>query len=637
MSDTSAGAVGASEALIEKRIRYVYTQAQKEIDAKLAEFAQAHAAKDARYRALVAAGKMDKADYDAWLRGQVFQSEQWKRMRDQVTNTLYQADVAAQKIVNGERGNIFMQSANHTLYDLEHDTGLSFGFELYDQNAVAKIMRDNPTLLPMREVDEEKDQKWYSGRIAASVAQGIVQGDGIGQIATRIGQYTGEQSRNAMLRNARTSVTSAHSAGKLDAMHEMQDKGISVMKRWVATLDDKTRDAHADLDGQEQKIDDNFHVMVDGQELEIERPGDPNAEPCLVYNCRCMLFTIFKDIPVSYTRRDMDGEMIKDMTYREWEAAHVKQEEAQPEAVELMGVDKIKDMIARHVGDWALADVQEVGEEVSQEIARRSAELGAKQDAINAEIEALRQQKRELLDRLDELSWKTIGSDDKASKAEREELADKIDALSNEIRDKTRELRQYLHVREDAFREIIGEIRSVGGVTADNVDSYGDFTAYRYHAVDTRKAAIDAFNAYPTSWLTQSAQDAIELQPHWTTTRAYYSPAYGEIRFRGRLSTDVHEMAHRMEQVIPGLKEIEREFYEKRTAGEKLTWLGPGYDRDEKARFDQFIEPYMGKDYGGTSYELFSMGSQYAQTNYSKLAQDHDMETWVIGVYAALP
>ena len=96
-------------------------------------------------------------------------------------------------------------------------------------------------------------------------------------------------------------------------------------------------------------------------------------------------------------------------------------------------------------------------------------------------------------------------------------------------------------------------------------------------------------------------------------------------------------MAHRMEQVIPGLKEIEREFYEKRTAGEKLTWLGPGYDRDEKARFDQFIEPYMGKDYGGTSYELFSMGSQYAQTNYSKLAQDHDMETWVIGVYAALP
>lgn len=635
MSDTSAGAVGASEALIEKRIRYVYTQAQKEIDAKLAEFAQAHAAKDARYRALVAAGKMDKADYDAWLRGQVFQSEQWKRMRDQVTNTLYQADVAAQKIVNGERGNIFMQSANHTLYDLEHDTGLSFGFELYDQNAVAKIMRDNPTLLPMREVDEEKDQKWYSGRIAASVAQGIVQGDGIGQIATRIGQYTGEQSRNAMLRNARTSVTSAHSAGKLDAMHEMQDKGISVMKRWVATLDDKTRDAHADLDGQEQKIDDNFHVMVDGQELEIERPGDPNAEPCLVYNCRCMLFTIFKDIPVSYTRRDMDGEMIKDMTYREWEAAHVKQEEAQPEAVELMGVDKIKDMIARHVGDWALADVQEVGEEVSQEIARRVDRTVDKKIAISSEIDALKEQKRKLAERYDELTFEII-SGDRTHRAEWEQVADQIDALNNEIVAKMHELNT-AYSSETAFREVIGEIRSIGGVTADNVDNYGDFTTYLYHVKDTRTAAINAFNVYPTSWLAQSAQYGKTLQPHWTTGRAYYSFGTAEIRFTSREGTNVHELGHRMEQVIPGLREIEREFYEKRTAGESLVWLGSGYDRDEKSRFDQFIDPYMGKDYHGVAYELFSMGSEYAQTWYSRLAQDHDMETWILGVYAALP
>lgn len=56
------------------------------------------------------------------------------------------------------------------------------------------------------------------------------------------------------------------------------------------------------------------------------------------------------------------------------------------------------------------------------------------------------------------------------------------------------------------------------------------------------------------------------------------------------------------------------EFRDRRTAGEKLTSLrtltgSSGYARGEKAKGDQFISPYVGKEYAGNAYtEVVSMG-----------------------------
>ena len=42
------------------------------------------------------------------------------------------------------------------------------------------------------------------------------------------------------------------------------------------------------------------------------------------------------------------------------------------------------------------------------------------------------------------------------------------------------------------------------------------------------------------------------------------------------------------------------------------------YDPTEMTRKDQFINPYIGKDYNGSAYELVSMGFEYALTDYEK-------------------
>ena len=117
--------------------------------------------------------------------------------------------------------------------------------------------------------------------------------------------------------------------------------------------------------------------------------------------------------------------------------------------------------------------------------------------------------------------------------------------------------------------------------------------------------------------------------------RGYYDHAGSEIAISGEgdraLSTAIHEVAHRFERT-QNLRKAETEFYERRTKGCKLEWLGSGYRRDEKTRKDDFIDAYMGKDYSGNAFELCSMGFQYAFTDPLKLAKDADMEHWILGL-----
>ena len=61
--------------------------------------------------------------------------------------------------------------------------------------------------------------------------------------------------------------------------------------------------------------------MDRGRTYKIMYPGDPEADPRMVYNCRCTLGAFLPDSPpVNAMRRDDDPERkpIRHMTYPEW-------------------------------------------------------------------------------------------------------------------------------------------------------------------------------------------------------------------------------------------------------------------------------------------------------------------------------
>lgn len=108
----------------------------------------------------------------------------------------------------------------------------------------------------------------------------------------------------------------------MDSYVAAQNMGIKMQKEWLSTLDNRTRHAHAMLDGKKAEIDKPF--KYDGDE--IMYPGDRRAPGYLVYNCRCTLVAAVDGVDTSNTKRRArnpetgQNELVSDMTYQEWAA-----------------------------------------------------------------------------------------------------------------------------------------------------------------------------------------------------------------------------------------------------------------------------------------------------------------------------
>lgn len=93
----------------------------------------------------------------------------------------------------------------------------------------------------------------------------------------------------------------------------------------------------------------------------------------------------------------------------------------------------------------------------------------------------------------------------------------------------------------------------------------------------------------------------------------------------------VHELGHLLEDNCPKIQEAALAFYNKRAGDIEPEPLGKHYGPEEKTRRDRFIDPYMGKDYGGKGTELISMGLQFLYQDPDRLAlEDPEMFDWLL-------
>lgn len=316
---------------LEKQIRQVYKQAAEEVQKKLDDFIRGHKARNAQMLQMVSDGKMSKQDYQKWMRGQVFQSDQWKQKLKDVTEVYVHADEKAREIVGGTSKNVFMEAANYTAYDLEKGMRGAVAFNVYDAKTVERLLKKDPKMLPEWKIDQPKDYKWNEKRVRNAVAQGIIQGESVEEVGDRLTGELATSNATKMDMFARTAINGAQNAGRMDRLHEAEEMGIEVRKKWLATLDQRTRDTHQALDGQEQPIDEPF--VVDG--MKIDYPGDPFAPPELVYNCRCTLTYVYpkyQHIQHNHERRDqLNDKNIENMTYYEWLGLASKNDRKQEE------------------------------------------------------------------------------------------------------------------------------------------------------------------------------------------------------------------------------------------------------------------------------------------------------------------
>jgi SPP1 gp7 family putative phage head morphogenesis protein len=300
-----------------KNIEDVYAEAYQDISKKMDEFTSKFVTKNTIYTKKLQDGEITQEQYDSWLKGQVFQSDQWKLKKAQITKTIMKSNQIAAKIISGESHDVFAFNANYTSYGLEHGAGINFGLGIYDEATVVKLIKDDPKLLPEWKIDEKKDYIWNQKKLNNAVTQGIIQGESLDKISDRISKNLSMQNKNSSMTFARTAMTGAQNAGRSQSLIDAKAKGIKLIQQWMATFDARTRDTHAAMDGETIKVGDKWHPQKFSNGCRY--PGDPDGPPHEVYNCRCTLVGDLEDYPEEFERYDnIDGKPVKDMTYKEW-------------------------------------------------------------------------------------------------------------------------------------------------------------------------------------------------------------------------------------------------------------------------------------------------------------------------------
>lgn len=313
---------------LEKRIAEVYKQAEKDLDKEVKEYFAKFKLRDKEMKALVNAGEMTKAEYQQWRLTQMGRGQRFEALRDKVAERYTKANEVTNAYVNDMTPSIYSLNRNYEAYTIEKAVG-SCDFTLWDESTVRRLLVEQPDIMPYyppyRAIQRGIDLAYGKSQITKYVTSGIIRGLAPGKIANELMTSVTTMNRTNAVRAARTGITTAQNAGRMDSYVAAEKMGIQIKRRWVCTKDARTRLSHGLTDGQivvgtKQPFDVGGYSMMFPGDQSLGAPGHE------IYNCRCTTRTVEKD-GIEAEPRQMrvknpetgDWELVNEMTYLEWE------------------------------------------------------------------------------------------------------------------------------------------------------------------------------------------------------------------------------------------------------------------------------------------------------------------------------
>lgn len=709
-----------NEKAVIARLQYIYDQALTEVNAKIRnlEFTIGDLTEEYEW---LDDGDPKKEIIQSRIQSKIYQKQYQQALQDQLDGILKKMQTEEYLTISDYLDECYEDGFVGSLFDL-HGQGVPMLMPL-DQEAMVSAVQLDSKISEGLYTRLGEDVGVLKKRITSEVTRSIATGSSWAVVAKRLENQT-KIGYNKSIRIARTEGHRIQCRAADDAAHKAKERGADVAKQWDATLDGKTRDSHAAVDGEIREIGERFSNG-------LMYPGDPAGGAAEVVNCRCGYlqrarwaleggFTKWNNFTdqlesfespedyaefkkaffshenkkyMNYVQQMQDKYGTKDlakildqMTTREYN--HYSKLLANNPVYNKKAksfkdqIQTIKDKVKK-AGRATEADILEAGK-----LVKDARGLDARNAEAQKVYDGLLQKKQTMQTRIDDLQKQVdvlvngaefdpyealMNPDGLGYPGMSAETVKKIKGLQQKI-DDIKDSAEYKNIRNELWKaqqnlrltgresaedlkKVLSEFRSMGHPDVNK--------AVKKSSSVMRKTLVEAMDYYPTSWIEKVLPEPIAVKK---VNRGYFSKWENMIALSFRtetqaFSTAIHELGHcfegkvsisnkytsyqkwgagywrkyHSEQYPEGqtfILDAEREFYKRRTAGEDLQWLGAGYDASEKTRKDNFIHPYMGKDYGGYDFELVSMGFQYAYTDPDTLAKDPDMESWIYGLLA---
>lgn len=166
----------------------------------------------------------------------------------------------------------FMQQAGDAVVE-EYNLGISFNVMIPKLQEWLKWKLENSASEIIRTTQKD---------LYEQLIDGLNGGEGINELAKRVKTLFEETYKNRSKTIARTEVVGANNKAQIEAAIQ----GGMQYKVWLTALDERTREWHAEANGQKKRIDEPFEVMGEF----LDEPGDPKGSPENIINCRCTVY-----------------------------------------------------------------------------------------------------------------------------------------------------------------------------------------------------------------------------------------------------------------------------------------------------------------------------------------------------------
>ena len=209
---------------------------------------------------------------------------------------------------------VFAESYYYRAFAIEQKAGYGYFGLLNDEEIEEHVENDMLTDSISDTINSENN--YFIKTVKQTLLTGLVAGYAFNKMKDAITERV-RIAKGKAVNISQQETQRASEEANLLAMKRVQKAGVPIKKRWLSTLDNRTRKSHRHLDGQEKDIDD-YYVSKDGHKALIPRKFGVDAEDI---NCRCVSIAIIGEIsPKERKARDEAGKgtIIEYKNYSEW-------------------------------------------------------------------------------------------------------------------------------------------------------------------------------------------------------------------------------------------------------------------------------------------------------------------------------
>lgn len=254
---------------------------------------------------------MAKLDTDLTPQQQLNYLQQKKRLEsllNRLVDDINNANIQAIQMLNDELIDTYINNQKYGAYLVEHNSGFKVDWALYNKRTIKQIMLGKDNLFYQMALDNLKDKDLIYRALQRELVQSILLGESIPKIAKRVQKVTG-RNMNDSIRIARTETTRAENSGRFDSYKQAEKQGLKLKKKWLSTIDGRTRERHVAINNQERNLDETFSNG-------LMFPGD-NGPASEVVNCRCTSVVEFEGLEKGAKELELDDKL-KKMSYDQW-------------------------------------------------------------------------------------------------------------------------------------------------------------------------------------------------------------------------------------------------------------------------------------------------------------------------------